>query len=259
MINDNIRSLRKQQKWTQEEFAQQLKIKRSLVGAYEEGRAEPRLELLQKMAEVFKISVDQLIGNDVVYVKEGEKYNRGKDVRIVTMDSNKRDNIELVPQKAAAGYMTGFADPEFVKELPKFRLPNLTTGSYRAFEISGDSMLPILPGTIVVGEYLEDLRDLKNGKTYVLVTQREGIVYKRVFNYIKENGKLFLVSDNRQYAPYQMDAEDVVEAWAAKAYISVQFPDVESKNDISVENLAGLVLDLQKEVSEIKSEKKSRH
>src|SRR5271154_1576330 len=129
MINDNIRSLRKQQKWTQEEFAQQLKIKRSLVGAYEEGRAEPRLELLQKMAEVFKISVDQLIGNDVVYVKEGEKYNRGKDVRIVTMDSNKRDNIELVPQKAAAGYMTGFADPEFVKELPKFRLPNLTTGS----------------------------------------------------------------------------------------------------------------------------------
>jgi transcriptional regulator with XRE-family HTH domain len=259
MINDNIRSLRKKQNWTQEQFAQQLDIKRSLVGAYEEGRAEPRLELLQKMAEVFKISVDQLIGYDAGQQKENDKYSRGRDVRIVTIDSHKKDNIELVPHKAAAGYMTGFADPEFVKELPKFKLPMLSHGSYRAFEISGDSMLPILPGTIVVGEYIEDLHELKNGKTYVLVTQREGIVYKRVFNYIKENGKLFLVSDNRQYAPYQMDAEEVVEAWAAKAYISVQFPDVESKNDISVENLAGLVLDLQKEVLEIKSTKKSPH
>ena len=117
-------------------------------------------------------------------------------------------------------------------------------------------MLPILPGTIVIGEYIDDLRNLKNGKTYVLVTKREGIVYKRVFNYLHENGKLFLVSDNRQYSPYQVDAEEVVEAWSARAYISVQFPDVESKNDVSVEQLAGLVLDLQKEILEIKKVKK---
>jgi len=258
-INENIRFLRKQHSWTQDQFAKQLDVKRSLVGAYEEGRAEPRLELIQKMAELFQTSVDQLIGTDATQPNASEKFIRGKDVRIITVDSHKKDNIELVPHKAAAGYLNGFADPEFVKELPKFKLPILSHGTYRAFEISGDSMLPILPGTIVVGEYVEDLRNLKSGKTYVLVTNREGIVYKRVFNYLSDNGKLFLVSDNRQYAPYQMDAEDIVEAWAAKAYISVQFPDVESKNDVSVENLAGIILDLQKEVFEIKSEKKSKN
>jgi transcriptional regulator with XRE-family HTH domain len=257
-INENIRFLRKQQSWTQDQFAQKLDIKRSLVGAYEEGRAEPRLELLQKMAELFGLSVDRLIGTDVTQSKKEENYLRGKEVVVVTMDSNKKENIELVPQKAAAGYLNGYADPEYVRELPKFRLPILSQGTFRAFEISGDSMLPILPGTIVVGEYIDDLRDLKNGKTYVLVTKREGVVYKRVFNYLDENGKLFLVSDNRQYAPYQVDAEEVVEAWAAKAYISVQFPDVESKNEVSVDQLAGLVLDLQKEIFEIKSEKKSK-
>ncbi len=173
MINDNIRSLRKQHHWTQDQFAQQLNIKRSLVGAYEEGRAEPRLELLQRMADVFKISVDQLIGGQVPGASEGTSYTRGKDIRIITIDSEQKDNIELVPHKAAAGYLNGYADAEFVKELPKFKLPVLSTGSYRAFEISGDSMLPILPGTIVIGEYVEDLRDLKNGKTYVLVTNRK--------------------------------------------------------------------------------------
>ncbi|MFZ5999941.1 MAG: S24 family peptidase, partial [Bacteroidota bacterium] len=131
----------------------------------------------------------------------------------------------------------------------------LKQGNYRAFEITGDSMLPIMPGTIVIGEYVENLKSIKNGKTYVLVTQREGVVYKRVFNYIDDNGKLFLVSDNRQYAPYQIDAEDVLEAWSAKAYISVQFPDIEAKPDVSVEQLAGLVLDLQKELLDLKSKK----
>lgn len=256
-INENIRFLRKQQNWTQDQFAGKLMIKRSLVGAYEEGRAEPRLELLQKMAALFGISVDTLIGTDVSKVKKTD-LQRGKDVVVVTVDSARKENIELVPHKAAAGYLNGFADPEYVRELPKFRLPMLSQGSYRAFEISGDSMLPILPGTIVVGEYVDDLKNIKNGKTYILVTEREGIVYKRVFNYIDESGKLFLVSDNRQYAPYQVDASDVVEAWAAKAYISVQFPDTESKSDVSVEQLAGLVLDLQKEILEIKSDKKPK-
>ena len=117
-------------------------------------------------------------------------------------------------------------------------------------------MLPILPGTILIGEYVDNLRDIKSGKTYVLVTRQEGIVYKRVFNYLQDNQKLFLVSDNRQYTPYQVDAEDVVEAWSAKAYISVQFPDAEAKKDVSVEQLAGLMLDMQKEIQQLKSEKK---
>jgi len=258
-LNENVRFVRKQLNLTQDQFAQKLGIKRSLVGAYEEGRAEPRLDLLQKMAELAGISVDTFIGTDITQGDsipgKTEKYVRGKDVLVITVDEFKKDNIELVPFKAAAGYLNGYADSEYVKELPKFKLPILGQGTYRAFEISGDSMLPLLPGTIVIGEYVDDLRELKNGKTYVLVTNREGIVYKRTFNYIADTGKLFLVSDNRHYAPYQIDADDVVEAWAAKAYISVQFPDVDSKNEVSVDELASMVLDLQKEIVHLKGKK----
>ncbi len=256
-LNENIRVLRKKLSLTQDQFAQQLGIKRSLIGAYEEGRAEPKLELLQKMAEVFSITVDDLIGKEFSpdSVLPEKKFTRGKDVVVVTVDSSERDNIEFVPLKAAAGYMNGYADTEYVKELPHFNLPMLKQGTYRAFEISGDSMLPLLPGTIVIGEYVDDLRSIKSGKTYVLITQREGIVYKRVFNYLDENGTLFMVSDNRQYAPYQLSGADVMEVWMAKAYISVQFPDVGDKPEISVEQLASVVLDLQKEILQLKSKK----
>lgn len=256
-LNENIRILRRRLSLTQDQFAQKLNIKRSLVGAYEEGRAEPRLELLQKMAELFSISVDQLIGQDFSAAAQPEtkSFTRGKDVLVVTVDADQKHNIEFVPVKAAAGYLNGYADMEYVKELPLFSLPNLKQGTYRAFEISGDSMLPLMPGSIVVGEYVENLKHIKNGKTYILVTEREGIVYKRVFNYLDENGSLFLVSDNRQYAPYQLRGEDVLEVWAAKAYISVQFPDVAENQDVTVDQLASVVLDLQKEILDLKSKK----
>jgi transcriptional regulator with XRE-family HTH domain len=255
-LNENIRFLRKQLVLTQDQFAQKLDIKRSLVGAYEEGRAEPRLELLQKMAGLAGLSVDVLIGKDISQLKDYEKKSlSSKEVLVVTVDAQDRDNIELVPHKAAAGYLNGYADPEYIKELPRFRLPILNQGTYRAFEITGDSMLPILPGTIVIGEWVENLKHLKNGKSYVLITEREGIVYKRVFNYLEENGKLFLVSDNRQYSPYQIDAADVIECWSAKAYISVQFPDVNTKNEMSMEQLAGVVMELQQELQTMKGDK----
>lgn len=253
-INENIRVVRKKLQLTQDQFALKLGIKRSLVGAYEEGRAEPRLDLLNRIAALGGITVDALIGTDLTK-SEGKvpvSLQRGKEVVVVTVDSGRKDNIEFVPVKAAAGYLNGYADTEYIKELPRFQLPMLKQGTYRAFEIKGDSMLPLQPGSIVVGEYVEKLNDIKSGKTYIIVTQTEGIVYKRVFNYLDENGKLFLVSDNRQYSPYQVDGTEVMEAWAAKAYISVQFPEVENKTDVSVEQLASVVLDLQKEIFQLK-------
>lgn len=261
LISDNIKYLRKKIGLTQEQFAEKIGIKRSLVGAYEEGRADPRISNLINMAQVFGTSVDILINKNVMKLSDSElntsNYKRGKEVLAITVNEDSKENIELVPQKAAAGYLNGYADREFIEELPKFKLPILPeNATYRAFEISGDSMLPILPGTIIIGEYVDDIRDIKNGKTYILITKSEGIVYKRVFNYIKDNGKLFLVSDNRNYAPYQLDIDDVLEVWASKAYISIQFPDANSSNEVSTEQLASIVLDLQKEIVKLKEQNK---
>lgn len=60
-VNENIRFLRKKKGWTQEKFSQKIGIKRSLVGAYEEGRSDPRLNNLLKMCDVFSISLDNIL------------------------------------------------------------------------------------------------------------------------------------------------------------------------------------------------------
>jgi len=268
LISENLKYLRRRSGMTQEQMADKMDVKRSLIGAYEEGRADPRINNLLKISGIFGVSTDMLIGTDLTKydprtaAMPASESNPLK-VLAITVDREDRENIELVPQKASAGYLNGYADPEYIEELPKFRLPVLPhNATYRAFEISGDSMLPLQPGTIVIGAYVEQAADVKNGKTYVLVTCKEGVVYKRVFNYVDEHHKLFLVSDNKQYAPYEVPLDEVLEIWEAKAFISMSFPEPQESPDeenLSIQKLASIVMDLQKEVNNLKqtsSEKK---
>ncbi|WP_422359072.1 XRE family transcriptional regulator [Reichenbachiella sp.] len=258
-VNDNIKFLRKKFGYTQETFAEAIGIKRSLVGAYEEGRADPRLNNLLRMSEVFNVSVDTLISKMVSELSDEELHQQEEGsakVLAITVDKEDNENIELIPQKASAGYMNGYADPTYIETMPKFQLPMLPkNATYRAFEISGDSMLPLQPGTVIIGEYVENISNIKNGKTYVLLSKEEGVVYKRVFNYVEENGKLFLVSDNKSYAPYQVDAKDIIEVWESKAFISIDFPDADGKGDLSMEELSGIVKNLQNEIIKLKDSK----
>jgi len=251
-IANNIKSLRKKAGFTQESFAEAVGIKRSLIGAYEEARAEPRLQTLTNIAEVLNVSTDALINEDLSSgnIKSSQ---RATKVLSITVDENDDENIEMVPQKAAAGYLNGYADPEYLADLPKFKLPMLSKGgTYRAFEIQGDSMKPLASGSIVIGKYVESLDDIKNGKTYVLLTHDEGVVYKRVFNYVTDKGVLYLVSDNKSYSAYEVRAEDVEEIWEAKAYISIQFPDPEAASELSLNQLTDLVRDIKTDVVEIR-------
>ena len=251
LIHNNIRYLRRKKGLTQEQLAQVLSLKRAVIGSYEEGRAEPKLELLHRMAKLFNVTMEALAGEmlsennpDSSRKVENEKLR----VLSITVDSQDRENIELVQQKAAAGYLNGYADPEYVEKLPRFRLPMLPPGTYRAFEITGDSMLPLMPGTIVIGEYAEDWKSMRDGQTYVLVTNSEGVVYKRVKNRIIEEGMVILQSDNPAYLPYSISSKDVLEVWKAKAFISLNFP----ANEMSMEKLAGMVLELQREIIKMK-------
>lgn len=245
IAGQNLKYLRKLKGFTQEEFAEKLGIKRSLVGAYEEERADPRLEVLEIIADMFKLSLDDLLRKDLS--SSGESYMAKR--RQLKMATSERNLIYFVPVKAAAGYLAGYADNEFLDELNTFTLPMLSGGHYRAFEIIGDSMLPTPSGSIIVGEKVEGgVEDVKNNMAYIVVSRSEGIVYKRIVKNNKVKNKLTLVSDNPSYQPYQINAEDVLEVWLAQNVIS----KVSTQQRWDVNTLANLVSNLQDQVSVMK-------
>ncbi|HTE26102.1 XRE family transcriptional regulator [Flavitalea antarctica] len=239
----NLKYLRKLRGMTQEEFANKLKIKRSLLGAYEEERAEPRLEVLELVSESFKLSLDELLLKDLGDTK-GTYLSKRRAQKLVSGNSE----ITFVPMKAAAGYLAGFADPEFIDELNTFTLPMLAPGSYRAFEIVGDSMLPTPSGSVIVGEKVDNFDDVRASNTYIIISRNEGIVYKRVMKSNRTKNKLTLISDNPAYQPYNVDAENIIEIWKATLVMS----KANQQQRWDVNQLAGIVNNLQDQVSQLK-------
>jgi transcriptional regulator with XRE-family HTH domain len=242
----NLRYLRKQKGWTQEECANHLQVKRSLIGAYEEERAEPKLEVLEILSSMFKLTLDELLLQDLseqpstkaTYLEQRRK------LKMVAASNT----IHFVPQRAAAGYLNGYADPEFLDELNTFTLPMLAPGQYRAFEIVGDSMLPTPSGSVIVGEKVDSMDEVKNSNTYVVLSKTDGIVYKRIMKNTKVKNKLTLVSDNPIYEPYNLNQDEVLEVWKA-VYILQKAGSVQRWD---VGQLAGMVNNLTNEVSNLK-------
>jgi transcriptional regulator with XRE-family HTH domain len=241
--NQNLKYLRKLRGWTQEEFAQKLRIKRSLLGAYEEERAEPRIDVLEVVCDIFKLTLDEILRKDLSENKTNYLAKR----RALKLAAGRPD-IPFVPVKAAAGYLAGYADPEFVDELNTFTLPMLAGGNYRAFEIVGDSMLPIPSGSVIVGEKVEKVDDVKNDTACIVVSRNEGIVYKRVQKDGRSRNKLTLVSDNPIYHPYTVNAEDILEMWQAQVVIA----KANAQHRWDMGQLATMVTDLQEQVSSLK-------
>ncbi len=239
----NLKYLRKLRGLTQEEFAAKLQIKRSLLGAYEEERAEPRIDVLELVSDTFKVTLDDLLRKDLSEVK-GSYLVKRRQHKLMS----ENNTIQFVPVKAAAGYLAGYADHEFIDELNTFTLPMLGAGQYRAFEIIGDSMLPTPSGSVIVGEKVESVEDVRNSQAYIVVSRNEGIVYKRIVKNNKAKNKLTMVSDNPSFQPYQINTEDVIELWQAQMVLS----RVTAQPAWDMSQLASLVNNLQEQVSVLK-------
>ncbi len=257
-LSNNIKHLRKSKKLTQDELALKIGVKRSLIGSYEEGRAIPKLSLIQDMAIYFNLELDDILNKDLsietTELSKNTKDISGNNLRILSTIVNK-DNKELitvVPVKAAAGYLNGYADPEFIESLPVFDFPLKEISSertYRIFQIQGDSMEPLPSSTYIITEYVDNWNAIKDGKTYVILTKEDGLVYKRIYNHIEEKNQLELVSDNHLYAPYTISTDDVYEVWKALGYISFELPEA---NITSMAKLTNMLYELKSEVDQLK-------
>ncbi|SEI98293.1 Transcriptional regulator, contains XRE-family HTH domain [Dyadobacter sp. SG02] len=369
IVSNNIKYLRRLNGLTQEQFARKIAIKRSLLGAYEEARANPNLTNLKNMAAAFGVSVDNLLKNDLRRLRETpemslplttsrqmtvshsgmpqptptrtpgytepqplskiiETYQQPEQpLRQVSRQislkpvsgethqptshynpsgapqqevfqqpatrqpaapqhpapqpvaphqatpqpvasqpttgiptfNNQFQNpqfnaaveqpaqhfptIQWVARNKQAEYIANFQNPGYLNSLPLFQLPNLPSGYYRAFE-SGEDFT--YPGSILVGTFIRNWYDIKDGMQYVFLLRNHGLIYRTVFNQVKTVGILLLTSDNAEIAELEIPLQDVLEVWEVKAFVSVQMPVPQP----SLERVAQLVDELQMELSQ---------
>ena len=119
------------------------------------------------------------------------------------------DRVTFVPEILQGGFLAGFSDPDFMRELPEFLLPGLGLGpgQHFCFPVRGTSMLGTIdPGDLFVGQVVQDRHAIRPGEVYALWLD-DGSVVKRVR--LGGPGELVLHSDNLQYDPYTVSRTDV--------------------------------------------------
>lgn len=212
IFSNNIRFLRNRKNLSQQELADEIMLTRVRYSKYESGRSEAPYEVLIRISKYFNISIDLLLTLEISKYPLDDILNlpSNKILLPIVVDADGHNYIEIVPQKASMGYLQGFSDPEYIENLQKMYLPFLRNGKYRAFLADGDSMPPFADQSVIIGEYVEKLDDLKPDKSYIFVT-KEGITYK---TFVRKNDKSITVcADNLFYAAYDIDLEDISEMW----------------------------------------------
>ena len=160
---------------------------------------------------------------------------RSTQVLTLTVGLDGEENIELVPVPAQAGYTRQFNEAVFIEQLRQYRIPGFEHGTFRAFEVNGDSMEPTINhADIVVGSFVDEWRLLEPGAIYVVVTH-ESVMLKRIPERITDpNAEVMLHSDNPHVKPYTLDVIDIQQLWRVQGYVSRYVP---SQPDFTVERL----------------------
>lgn len=321
IVSNNIKYLRRLNGLTQEQFARKIGIKRSLLGAYEEARANPNLLNLKNIANSFGITVDSLLKQDLRKIREtpsivfqGTEVSAGmpapsspllpdmpspppvelgvlletlpppkpSDLRTVARAITLQplrgrlvaqragalqtaDNIRALSETSSAAAAAGSAasarvqwvasvqmtaylqqrdNAYFLQNLPTFSLPQLPAGNYRAFESGTDFAFP---GALLVGSYVKNWFEIRDGAHYVLIVKHQGALYRRVYNQSKTKGTLLATSDMASVPTTEIGLDQIVEIWEVKGFFSKQLP--EPPPDLS--RMKQLAEELGKEVARI--------
>ena len=251
LFSDNLKVLRSKKGVTQQIVANGCAVPRDRYVKYEGGINLPPPDFLVSVSHYFHVSIDILLSVDLRKISLEELLKLG-DNRIlfpITIDKKGNNVIEIIPHKAKAGYTAGgYADTNFISELEHIDLPWLDKNKkYRTFPVDGDSMPPHNSKSYIIGKYVEKIGDVTDGKTYIVITKNQEMVYKR----LNKNGKnVFMMnSDNSFYKPYEIRFSEIAEIWEYSGSIERENfkPEILDSNSLET-----IIRKLQSDISDIK-------
>lgn len=242
-FRENLKFLRTRKNKSQEALAEALGYTRAKIAALESGHTKsPQPEDYIALSQHFKISIDSLIKINLGKLSElqireleagNDVYMTGSKIRVlaISTDKNNKENSEYVPIKAKAGYQSGYTDPDYIAALPKFNIPILSRNhTYRTFPIEGDSMLPIPSGSLITGKYTDNWKNIKPMTPCVVILNHTAdFVFKMVS--IQDNNTVLLTSLNKNYTPYSVPSDEVLEIWVFAMLHTSELPQQSTDMD----------------------------
>lgn len=189
------------------------------------GKRDATIDLIKSSIEIYNFNPQYLFTGVGHYFLDEDSDGKSQ--------TNQLDKIVYVPMAAHAGYAEQFTDPVFLSDLVSFSLPDykFQHGTYRCFDVVGDSMEPSLyAGDKVVCSQvdLSFYRSAIRANHVYVVIMEDGVVVKRVIGG-SDAKSIKCISDNDYYTPFDIEISEIKELWYVEVKIS---PFLPSPNNI---------------------------
>ncbi|WP_031525859.1 XRE family transcriptional regulator [Dyadobacter crusticola] len=242
-----FKQVREELNLTQSAFAEELGIS-ATTADIERGRTRIPGQVVKELLKKYHINPLWLFG------ESSQKYLHSDKVsvapKVVTVDSEGKENIVLVNAKAAAGYPSNIGDAQWFERLPAFGipLPEYRNATFRGFQVDGDSMSPVLQsGEWIVGKAVDDMDGLSNRRMYVIVTA-DSVLVKKIQKEAN-SGFVNLVSLNPDYAPIRIDQNEIREMWQVSSKLTFNLEA--DTQQVSLQSLHQEMKELKAEVKRL--------
>lgn len=225
-IGRNIKKIRALKKLSQTQFAELFDLKRASVGAYEEGRAEPRLPTVLAIANKFGVNVNDLLQKELTIndlagfdiFKEGLDSGASNLLR----PQQPQNYLTTVPFLSAHRWSEFLANRS-LSDLPQIDWPSALKGKLWAAQIPSASLALPQAGfqinDILLLKALPEGQRLQEGKIYWLFTSENSFLRK-----IKSitNKHLLLEGSDAMAYDEEVERSAIEEVWQVHAKFTEQ-------------------------------------
>lgn len=207
----NLKKIRKLKSLSQKELADSMGLKRAALGAYEEGRSEPKIDTIIRFANYIGISIDSLLQRELS-VNELLNFN----TELTTDESKLRKSFPKTPfitKEFVADYLSFYAKKSFLDTLPYVQLPiKDENNEYRAYEINDLEM-----SNYEGGLYPEDILLVKKASLDSFVSEQPALILYEELKFrdvLYKNNKVILKAKHPVIEEQVILPESVKEIWA---------------------------------------------
>lgn len=247
----NIKKIRSVKNLSQQAFADLFGLKRATLGAYEEGRSEPKIDTIIMVANKFSIKIDDILTRDLT-VNELLQFKSGITTDINELTQEKFTSIPCITENNSSDYVQFYDKETYVNQMPTLKLPVKNTLPLRGYTITNLEMTShdkgLYPNDIVVGHYfpVDKIQELLNG-TLVLVLVKGKLILRRL--YLVKN-TVVLRADHVNIDDKEFDKKDIDEIWKIKYAFFKRIPDFKDDVEDQLSILANELNKIKRKIGE---------
>ncbi|KAF9660171.1 helix-turn-helix transcriptional regulator [Tenacibaculum sp. ZH5_bin.1] len=245
----NIKKIRSVKRLSQQAFAELFNLKRATLGAYEEGRSEPKIDTIIKIANYFSIPIDNLLTSELT-VNNLLQFKEDLTLETEKLSKETFTIIPCITEKTITEYIKHHNKTSFIDDLSKIQLPINSQKKLRAYTVSNLEMANhnngLYPNDIVIGQFTPNntIKNLKNGELTLTLVKNEMILRKL---YI-ENDSVTLRANHKNIPDKTFSITDIKELWKIQYVFFNRIPDLNTSIENKLSFLEQELLKLKREL-----------